>query len=217
MEAHFDDAFFIEDPSLIFWLDTSSYVGTTSFVNKAKPTESIVFNAIPLIDAGENSFVFTSSQYGTYSPGTNLVNEYTILALVPYINPVKAENDILGSVPSTYNFLMSSYSGRIGNVQWDGNATALVLDSNNPVPYAFAGQRLTSTGVFSSIEDGKIMKTRTGVPVVLSNKVIRIGARFPGYANGFFDGRIKCVKIFNRALTDAEVYTEYQRMIIRYN
>lgn len=196
------------------WLDVGSYVGTDYFINKAKTTETIRFYGVPTINTLENSLVFKGGSYGVYN-ATNLGNEYTVLVLASYFG-TKPENDIIGTGAGTYHMLMMNFDKRTRCHQWGSNGALYQIDSTNAISKLFIGQRYSGTGVLSLIEDGLISKSTNGVTTPIP-KTIYIGARFGAYGNGFLDGRIKCFKIFNKALTNAEVYREYQRMIIRYN
>lgn len=217
MEVPFDDAIFTELPSLIMWLDTSSYVGTDYFVNKADTSETIRFYGAPTINQNENSLVFSGATYGTYSTGTKLNNEYTILVLASYFGP-KTENDIIGTNGLiTGDFLLMNFGGYTRGHQWGPSSTLYRVDSTETPPRLFLGQMFSPSGVLSLVENGIVTRATNGIGVSVAGKMVVIASRTQFYGVGRLDARIKAIKMYNKALTDQELSYEYQRMIARYN
>lgn len=194
-------------------LDAGSYVGTDYFVNRAKPTETIRFYGAPTINKNENSLVFGGSSYGVYTMPAAL-NEYTILVLASYYS-TKSENDIIGTGVGTPNLLMMNYLSRTRVHQWTPAGGLFQIDSDYIPPKMLIGQRFTSTGGLSLLEDGYATKSISIASTTIP-KTIYIGARSSTTPNSFFNGRLLAIKIYNKALTDAEVYNESLKMKARY-
>jgi hypothetical protein len=185
--------------------DSSGNGNTATLVNGPLWTAGIVGNAL-YFDGVDDNLVVAAS---------NSLNLSSVFTLAAWVNPASAATDFRSIVTKNYTYyLYASVAGYCGDGSPLGGfseATAITACQPAPLPAN------TWTHLAVTYDGSTLTLYRNGVAVVTSNfsgalspstGTLQIGASQYGE---YFQGLIDEVRIYNRALSVAEIQTIYQQ------
>lgn len=164
-------------------------------------------------------FDFTSSEY--ILSGRPQITGYPLTVMCWFNTDATTDNDVLmaiGSSATADAFTLSAQGGAAGDPIRAYSEVAAGSSAGSTSTGYTAGSWYHAVGVFSGdssraayLNGGSKGSNSTSRAVTFSAlNTLRIAAGAAAAAANFFDGRIMDARVYNRALTDAEVLTYYQ-------